>query len=197
MSLPCSSVHWWHSCLLTVLQLPNRAYPCFHIFPIANNKPAEVLFVISVLFQLLRMQWDALSPLLLPTFAARAQTPQWFLKQRNVYKSIPRLFLPHSNRPEIAIGFIYSLSLYKRGCSVALKGWCFSSLSVNFVRNKPCVWKLRGSCEQSEGMHFQFASTLVWVRPERIDEGCMCERSWASQIPAVIGKKQCCIWPTT
>lgn len=108
ISLPCSSVHCWHSCLLTVLQLPNRAYPCLHTFPTANTKPAKVLFVKSVLCQLLRVQCGALSSLLLPTSAggtwgAPAQTPRWFLKQSNVYQSIASLFLPHKNHPEIAI----------------------------------------------------------------------------------------------
>lgn len=101
--------------------------------PLANNKPAEVLFVISVPCQLLRMQWGVLSSRLLLTFAAPAQTPQCFLQQTNVYKSIPRLFLSHRNHPEIAIGFIYSLSLYKHGHGVALKGWCCSSLSVSLL----------------------------------------------------------------
>lgn len=62
-----------------------------------------------------------------------------------------------------------------------------------------CQWtccKKQTLCVEAQGafvnnlreIHFLFANTLVWVRPERIDAGFKCERSWASQIPAVLGK---------
>lgn len=57
------------------------------------------------------------------------------------------------------------------------------------VRKNPVRVEAQGGFVKNlREVHFLFADTLVWVRPERTDAGCMCERTWASQIPAIIEK---------
>lgn len=136
ISLPCGSVHCWHSfLLLIVLQLQNRAYACLEIFPQYNSKPAKALFVVFCHVVGLPAAGKAVecTRLSAPTqlcsegqrqrsWLLLIKTPWRFLKHSNVYNSTPAVFLPHKNHPEIAVWFIYSLSLQKHDCSIADKG---------------------------------------------------------------------------
>lgn len=74
-----------------------------------------------------------------------------------------------------------AIVLLSRGGGSALCQWTVCNKQVLCGGSKCFVSSVRE-------VLFLFANTLVWVRPERHDADCVCERTWTSQIPASTGK---------
>lgn len=113
ISLPSSGGHCQHSfLLLLVLQLQNRAYACLDTFPYSNITIKQL----KVYWSSFGMSfWQLLGgQSLIPSSAQLCSEEQGqiptisdknsrCLKDGDAYSSIPAIFLPHKNHPEIAI----------------------------------------------------------------------------------------------
>lgn len=152
------------------------------------------MFVTSVLCQQQRMQWGALSSLLLPTFAGGDSPCPSTTSGFSSRVMFTRAFQDYFCLTEITLKLQFDLFIlypFQNVAIVLLLRGGVSALCQWACCKKPtlCVEAQGGFVNHLREMHFLFANTLVWVRPERIDGGFICERSWASQIPAIIGKK--------